>query len=429
MTKRGTSARPRQAPSSRELVSVQVPLPLLERLEGVRQGFFALCVETGRQVLEGMMESDRTAECGPKWCRDPARAAVRAGTTPSEITLGGRRIPIRRPRVRGVADGERALPSFRWAADRDPLDTHTLDAIALGVSTRGYARSLEPLPQELAERSVSRSATSSRFVALSQRKLRECLARPLSELDLRVVLIDGLHFREHCILVALGVSSDGRKHLLGLREGTTENTPVARALLEDLVERGLPADRALLWGVDGAKALRKAVAQVFGPLAVVQRCQVHKLRNVKAHLPIELQRSVHQAMAQAYATPDARLAERQLERLARSLERKHPGAAGSLREGLAETLTLQRLGVRGALYLTLRSTNPIENLNGAVARFTRNVKRWRDGSMILRWVGTAALEAEKHFRRLRGYRDMTSLVAALRQHETQIGLDNKEKAA
>ena len=239
-------------------------------------------------------------------------------------------------------------------------------------------------------------------------------------------MIDGIVFRDRTIGVALGISIDGTKRVLGIRDGSTENATVARALLSDLIDRGLRTDRTLLFVIDGSKALRKAISEVFGDRAVVQRCQVHKRRNVRDHLPRELQPSVDQAMAQAYDSDREDLAQRQLERLAASLEAKYPSAAASIREGLEETLSLQRLGIRGTLYKTLRSTNAIENLNGSIAQFTRRVTRWRDGKMVLRWVATAVLEAEKKFRRIRGYKDMLQLSEAL---GWQAGVDPKENVA
>ena len=235
----------------------------------------------------------------------------------------------------------------------------------------------------------------------------------------------GSDYHDHTILVALGIDARGTKHVLGVREGTTENSAVAGALLSDLVDRGLAGDQPLLFVIAGGTALRKAIRRVVGAVGVVQRCQVHKLRHVLEHLPEDLRPSVRHAMRQAYdaATPAAS-AQRQLERLARSLDADHPGAAASLREGLEETLTLQTLGITGALWKTLRSTNPIENLNGGVAKFTRTVRRWRNGSMILRWVGSALLDAEQQFRRVRGYREMPALIEALRQRVTTS--DRKE---
>lgn len=425
---------PTNKPSRQDLAvvngaTVQIPLPLLSALEDAESAFFGLCVETGKQVLATLMEQDRIALCGPAGRHDAGRRAVRAGSTESAVVLGGRRIGIRRPRVRTTDRREARLPSFAAAAKTDPLDRHTLEAIASGVTMRRYGRSLEPLPAGEAGRSSSRSAVSRRFVALTRKSLAETFSRPLDGLDLRVVMIDGIAFRDHCVLLALGVASDGAKHVLGLWEGSTENSAMAQALLRDLVARGLPTERALLFVVDGSKALRKALRDVFGGLALVQRCQVHKERNVLEHLPQSLRPSVRRALRQAWQSSGADLARRQLERLAASLEAAHPGAAASLREGLEETLTLLHLGVDGALYRTLRSTNPIENLNGSVAVYTRNVKRWRGGSMILRWVGAAVAEASTRFRRVRGHDAFDQLVLALLKHEQKQNVRTEEKAA
>jgi transposase-like protein len=427
MAKHPTKKSPRQDLVVVNAATVQIPLPLLAALEDAESAFFGLCVETGKQVLAAMMEQDRIALCGPASRHDADRRAVRAGNTESAIVLGGRRIGMRRPRVRSVEQREVRLPSFEAASNEDPLDRHTLEAIGAGVTMRRYARSLEPLPVD--DRSTSRSAVSRRFVALTQKRLAETFSRPLDELDLRVVMIDGIAFRDHCVLLALGIATDGAKHVLGLWEGSTEHSAVAKALLRDLVERGLPTDRALLFVLDGSKALRKAVRDVFGGLALVQRCQIHKERNVLEHLPQGLRPSVRRALRQAWASANADLARRQLLRLAASLETQHPGAAASLREGMDETLTLLTLGVDGALYRTLRSTNPIENLNGSVADYTKNVKRWRGGGMILRWVGAAVVEASQRFHKIRGHRDLVQLIQALERHELKQGVRTEEEAA
>lgn len=416
-----------EVPAVAPQVTVQIALPMLETLRSVHEDVLGLCVATGLQVLDAMMEQDRTALCGPKWRPRPS-AAKRTGSAPSAITLGGRRVAIRRLRARGTGR-ELALPSFAFASSRDPLDSHTFRAIARGVSTRGYHDTLEALPATVHERSCSRSAVSRRFIALSAEKLREVLSRPLTELGLRVVVIDGIVFREHAIVVALGVAQDGTKHVLALREGATENSAVVKALLEDLIERGFPADRPILFVIDGSKALRRAIRDVFGSLAEVQRCQVHKTRNVLEHLPEVVRPRVWRVLREAWELRDARLAERRLRGLAASLERDHPGAAASLLEGLPETMTLRRLGVAGALYCTLRSTNSIENLNDGIVRFTRNVKHWQGGAMLLRWLGAAVLYAEHSFRRLRGYRDMQALIAALDRQVKHNNLDSPRNAA
>jgi putative transposase len=311
------------------LIQVQLPLGMLATLEDVQQGFFSLCVAAGREVLTVMKEREREALCGPKWVPNAQRRAVRGGTMKSEVTLGGRRIAMRRLRARSVQGKELRLPSFEFATSRDPLEARTLEAIAIGVSTRKYARSLEALHEGEVERSVARSSLSRRFVAMSSRTLTQWLTKPLDRLDLRVVIIDGIFFREHCVLIALGVASDGAKHVLGLREGSAENAIVAKGPLGDLIERGLSPERACLFVIDGSKGIRRAITELFGTLGVVHRCHFHKIRNVLGHLPEGMHASVRRAMKQAYESTDAYLAHRQLERLARSLEREHPGDGGN----------------------------------------------------------------------------------------------------
>jgi transposase-like protein len=409
--------------------SIELPLPGLSALVNARQNVMDLCVTTGMAVIQEMMEADRVALCGAASQHDPDRTAYRGGSAPGEITLGGQRVPLRRPRARSVDDTELPLATYTWARDRDPLDETTWNLIAHGVSTRGYADLQDPLPEGKSGRSTSKSAVSRRFVALSQRKIGECLSRRLDDLDLWVVMIDGIGFADHMALVALGISQDGQKHVLGIREGSTENATVARALLRDLLNRGLPDDHPVLFVIDGGQGIRKAIKESFGEMAAVQRCQFHKIRNVAGHLPEELRDRITGAMKEAYHLTNAKLAKRRLNQLARSLEQKHPSAAESLREGLDETLTVQRLGIQGALFATLRGTNPIENLNGGIRKFTRNVRRWRDGSMVLRWLSSAVLEAESHFRRIRGYKQMSKLVAALLKTHPSSGLSTPRKVA
>jgi transposase-like protein len=419
MTKHAKKSDHLQIIENPKTTGVEIPLPLLGALTSTRNAFFELCVDAGRQVLGAMMEQDREAFCGPRWKRDVERVAGRAGTTRSEVTLGGRRIPVQRPRVRSREGREVELPSFAFATARDALNDRTLEAIACGVSTRKYGRSLEPLPEDLEDRSVSKSCVSRRFVALSQKRLTAWLTTPLGDRRFPIVLIDGIVLHDHTVLIALGIDSDGKKQVLGLREGSTENSRVAKALLRDLVDRGLCQEQARLFVIDGAKALRTAIRKVFGRLGVVQRCQIHKRRNILGHLPERMHASVGAVLIEAGSVSDAAVAQRRLERLASGLEAGHPGAAASVREGLAETLTLQRLGVEGALYRKLRSTNSIENLNSGIATYTRNVKRWQRGSMVVRWVSAAILEAEKKFRRVQGYRDIAKLMKALETFEAE----------
>jgi transposase-like protein len=406
-----TKSGPRAIPDSQ----FQISLPMQGVLRDVQHAFVGLSVRAGKQVLAAMMEADRAALCGPKGVPDEGRRAVRGGTTGSKVVLGGQRIDIRRPRVQALDAGEVRLPTFAWAAGVDPLNSATMTAIAAGVSTRRYAKTVDRLPPDERSSATSSSAVSRRFVALSQQQLDQWLQRKLDTLDLPVVMIDGIHFRDSVILVALGIDSRGNKHVLGLREGSTEATRVVRSLLSDLVERGLDAQRMRLWVIDGGKALRKAIVETFGALALIQRCQEHKRRNVIEHLPEEMHASVGRALRDAWSSHDDKLARKQLMRLAASLQARHPGAAASLREGLEETLTLQGLEITGALYRTLRTTNPIENLNGSVAHYSRNVRRWKDASMILRWVASSLSDASARFRKLRGFAEMKTLLKALEQ--------------
>ena len=427
MAKHASKSSALQLVDSPTSVSVQVPLPMLGALADAENAFFELCLDVGQQVFHVMMEQDREALCGPKGKHNPDRRARRAGSAPSEITLGGRRLALRRLRVR-TAEGEQALPSFVFAAARDPLDRQTMAAIASGVSTRKYAGTLEKLPADAKERSVSKSAVSRRFVALSQNQMTAWLSRPLADEDIRVLMIDGIVFRDHTIIVVLGIDSSGKKQILGLREGPAESGGVVKALLRDLLERGLDPLRARLFVTDGSKALRSAIQSIFGNLGVQQRCQVHKRRNILSHLPESMHATVHRLLKEAWDCTDAKLAKRRLEALARRLDSEHPGAAASVREGLDETLTLQGLGIRGRLYEVLRSTNPIENVNGSIASYTHNVKRWRGGSMLLRWVSAAIQHAEQRFRRIRGHRDMPQLARALDAIE-QNHAHSKERVA
>ena len=425
MKRSRTGSSAGKAPAVSSVATLQVPLTLLAVLADAKTAFFGLCLTAGQQVLQTLMEQDRAQLCGPKNVPNPDRHAYRGGSAPSEVVLGGRRIVLPRLRARSVTGEELTLPSFAYASARDPLDAHTLEAIAVGVTTRKYPRTLEPLRPDVPERAVSKSAVSRRFVALTSARLTTWLATPLDDLDIRVVLIDGLHFRDHVILLAVGVDAQGTKHVLALREGTTENATVCKALLADLRARGLDLDRPTLFIIDGGTGLRKAIRETSGALGLVQRCQVHKARNVLEHLPEALRPRIRRALSDAYGLADAALAKRRLEQLAAGLDQTHPGAAASLREGLEETLTLQRLGVTGALYRTLRSTNAIENLNGLVGHFVRHVRRWRNGRMLVRWIAAGLHEARRSFRRVRGHAALAALVRTLDRQT----LDSRKEVA
>ncbi len=371
------------------------------RLPGlVREALYETVIGAGLACVDEVLEAERTMLCGPRYEHLSEREALRAGHVASSLVLGGRRVGVTRPRARSVEGHELSLPSWREWSARDPLTERAMEQMVLGVSTRRYARSLEPLPQELTTRSASKSAVSERFVYGTERKLAELMSRDLGGLALVALMIDGVRFAEHLVLAAVGVDERGEKHVLGLREGATENAAAVRALLADLIERGLNPNRSLLVVIDGARALHKAVVEVFGTRALVQRCREHKKRNVAEALPERLRASVRSAMSQAYATRDPKRARRLLENLGRRLEHQHPGAAASLREGLEETLTVMRLGLPENLERVLSSTNLIENLFSRVREIGRRVKRWQSGTMVLRWTATGVLEAERGFRKV-----------------------------
>jgi transposase-like protein len=408
----------REVAVSRPMVSVNVGEVLVE----VGAEFRELLCRGGMAIAAALLEDEVTQLCGPRYARGEELAS-RWGMARGEVVLGGRRAKLSRPRVR--RDGaEVELETYRALQREDPLTARAVEQMLIGVSTRKYKRSLEPVIPELAELGTSRSAVSRRFVALTRAQLEAALSRPLGDTHWVALLIDGIVFHEHVVLITLGIDDTGAKHVLGFREGTTENATVCREMLSDLISRGVRADQSILIGIDGGKGLRKAVTQVFGQYALVQRCQVHKKRNVLEHLPEELKGQVRAVMGQAYACTDYATAKKQLANLARSLAEKAPSAASSLNEGLEETLTVKKLGITGSLARTLETTNPIENLNNGIRRVSGRVKRCRSGSMALRWVAASALEASRGFRRLKGHKSIPRLVAALRAHDETINVDN-----
>jgi transposase-like protein len=396
-------------------------LPLVDLLVDTRTELFELAMRSGLQVFTAMLEADRTAICGRRYAHEPDQPASRAGTAPSEVVLGGRKVAIQRPRVRTAA-GEVPLPTFQTMAATDPLNRRVVEQMLVGVATRQYARSLEPLAAEMRSRGTSKSAVSRRFVAQTRAQLESWQARPLEDLALAVLLLDGVHVGEHCLIVAVGVTEDGTKHALGLWDGATENSTLCQSLLSNLQSRGLRTDRSLLVILDGSKALHKAVRAMFGEAALVQRCQIHKLRNVLDHLPERQRPWVKAILQRAYRQDDIATAKRLLQDLARRLDGGYPSAAESVREGLEDTLTIIGLRLSPALRRSLSTTNAAESLISRTRHVKRNVKRWQGGQMVLRWVAAGVLEAVKGFRRLKGHKEMPTLVTALRVRDQQLGL-------
>jgi putative transposase len=393
----------------------RVTVAVAELATAAREGLLALAVGTGLQVLEVMLAEDVARLVGAKGRHLPERTAVRHGSEPGQVTLGGRRVRVRRPRVR-TADGTRevAVPSYQAFAATDLLDRLAVERMLAKLSTRRYQAGLEPVGTRVEQTATgtSRSAVSRRFVARTEHALAELLAQDLSGLDLVALMVDGIRVAEHCCVVALGITIDGTKVPLGLVEGATENATVVGDLLVGLRERGLDVTRPILVVIDGAKALRRAVTEVFHH-PVIQRCQLHKLRNVTDRLPDALASTVAKRMRAAYRHSDPLVAQAELEALARELDRSHPGAAASLREGLVETLTIARLGVPPTLARTLRSTNCIESMIEICRDHAANVKRWQDGQMVLRWIAAGMGEAVKQFRRVNGHLHLPALRATL----------------
>lgn len=412
MKKIAETRAPRQGGIDHQLV--------IAAFQEARDTLHGAVVSAGMAVLTAMLEEDRRVLCGERYAHDAERGAMRYGYARSELPMGGRLVSVKRPRVREKTGGEVSLPTWEHFAGVDPLTPRAVEQMVVGVATRKYARSLEPAPPGTQTRGTSKSAVSRRFVRETSRRLEDALNRELNDLDLVAIVIDGLIVAEHIVLLAIGVDAGGHKHVLGLHEGATENASACKALLAAMESRGLRTDRSLLVVIDGSKALHAAVRAVFGRRALIQRCQVHKRRNVLDHLPDHMQKQVGATISAAYRAPNAARAEKILNGLARQLEREHPSAAASLREGLTETLTITRLGLLPALSRTLATTNPIEHINGRVRKTCSNVDRWNGGMMILRWVATALDEAAKTFRRLRGYAGIPKLVAALRAHDANI---------
>jgi putative transposase len=429
------SSQNQPADATAPAVPERVSVAMAEIAENMQEGLLALAVGAGLQVMQALMETDVAALAGRKGRHDRVRTAVRHGRERGSVTLGGRRVPITRPRVR-AADGSGELPiaSYEMFTSTEILGRMAMEKMLAGLSTRRYAVGLEPVGQHIGETSsaTGKSAVSRRFVAMTETALAELLSHDLSGLDLVALMIDGVHFAESCCVVALGIDIEGNKHPVALVEGSTENATLVTGLLVDLRERGLDVTRPMLVGLDGSKALRKAVLDVLDR-PVIQRCQLHKIRNVKDHLPQRLRASVGRKMTDAYHAGSALEAEAALLALAKELDRTHPGAAASLREGLDETLTVLRLGVPPTLARTLRSTNAIESMISVCREHASNVKRWRDGQMALRWCAAGMVEAGKQFRRVNGHLHLPALRTALERESAQsvgtMGHDDQVNAA
>jgi putative transposase len=388
--------------------------PLVQLVEQSRQAVQATFDQLNQRLLELLLEGSAEAVAGPK-TPGKAKGAVRwHGRQPGVVTLPDRRLRLSKPRLRHVADGEVEVPAYAALQNQADLGAHLLNVLLRGVSTRQYR---DVLPAMVETVGVSRSALSRRLIEASEQALAELVGRRFDHLDLLVIYLDGIVLGGHHLLAAVGVDRLGNKHVLGLKEGASENGVVAQGLLEDLIERGVDPNKAYLFVIDGSKALRRAVTAVFGAHQPVQRCRRHKERNVLGYLPEAMHEAARQQLRAAWALP-AKEGMAALEALARSWEKSYPGAAASVREGLAECFTINRLGVPAALCRSLASTNAIESTFSGARSRVRRVTRWRGGAMTLRWAAAALLKTEKHYRKVMGYRCLSHLENALRQKDT-----------
>ena len=382
--------------------------------------------------MEQVLRGDAQRLVGRPHSRGRGRVGQRWGATKGKIGFHGGKVDVRRPRVR-CEGHEVQLPTWRTAQAEDWLGRWAMNLMLINVSTRKLKRAVRlpegDLPAVMGD-GTSKSAASRRFVALSAERMAGWMGSDLSRLDLVVIQIDGLHIGNDLVLVgALGIDGEGNKHPLGLVEGATENAAVVQALIDNLVERGLDPKVCRLFIVDGAKALTKVIRATFGRHTPIQRCQIHKARNVIERLPKPLHASVRKALRQAWELDDADRAERLLRNLARRLEHEAPGVAGSILEGIDEMLTVNRLGLPAQLRRSLACTNSIENVMGTVRRVCRNVKRWRNASMALRWTAAGMMEATKGFRRLKAHKQLPILKAALAARQAKQKLEENLQAA
>ena len=416
MTKRTGKREGTQEGSATPRTLTDALTPLVAGMTATRTHLLDWVQGVGVSALEAVFAAEAEALAGPKGKHHAERTHHHWGHTSTELTFGGRRIQVARPRVRSCDGQEAVLPAVAAWRERDPLTARVLAQILAGVSTRAYASTLEGGPVTAPSRGTSKSAVSRALGQQLTGSLATQLEQRLDGFDVLALFLDGVVIAGQTVIVVLGLTRDGVKRPLGLRLGSTENAVVCTDLLQDLLARGLPITERVLCVLDGGKGLRKAVQDVLGTAAVIQRCQLHKARNLQALLPKARQAHVRATMRRAYRAASITAARRQLHSLAGWLESNgHVDAAASLREGLEETLTVLTLGLPARLQRFFATTNCIENVIGTVRHVTRNIKRWRDGRMIRRWVGLGLARAATRFRRVKGHQDLTALATALRK--------------
>jgi len=414
MTKR-TEKQPRtQGQNDRGADVGHLVAPMVMGMAATRQELLAWVHAHGLAALDALFQDEAVALAGPKGRHQAARTHHHWGTTAAELTFGGRRVQVRRPRVRSRRGGEATLPSVAQFRDRDPLSARMMQQLLAGVSTRQYEASLEARPSGRRTRGSSKSAVSRSVVHRTRQRLHEQLTRRLEGLEVVALFMDGVVVAQQTVIVSLAITRDGTKGPLGLRLGSTENAVICTELLQDLLARGLALEGRVLCVIDGGKGLRKALGDVLGDAAVIQRCQLHKGRNLDAVVPKTRQAYVRTSLRRAYRAARAAAARRQLLALAAWLDRNGQADAGaSLREGLEETLTVLKLGLPLGLRRFFATTNCIENLIGTLRHVTRNVTRWRDGDRRRRGLGLGLLRAADRFRRVKRHAELSALVAAL----------------
>jgi transposase-like protein len=397
-----------------EMVNTGIEITNYEILqEKAKDGLLKLSMSIGIEVMRMMFEEDVTMYAGPKGKHGTVeRVGYRHGSDKTTVVMGGKKIHVERPRVRAAdGSGELPLPSLGQFQSEDPLNDAIMAKLLAGVSTRKYANTIEGDAKGAV--CTSKSEVSRRFIKEMDKMMEEFFTRPLCD-DYSVIMMDGLELGKMTILAAMGIDRDGRKHMLGIIEGGSENTTVVKGLLEDLIGRGLDPSRPRLYVLDGGKALHKGVTDVFGKEALIQRCQVHKKRNVLSYLPKSEQANISKDLTMAYKEFEYAEARDQLLSIAKRLEDRYPKATASILEGLEETLTVHRLKVPGLLRETLCSTNPMESANSACRGIIRRVSNFKDGKMALRHAAAGFMGAEQGFNRVRGYKHMGVLLAMLK---------------
>jgi len=393
-------------------------------MESLRMEYRALTVSAGALVVQAIMESEVEQIAGKPYARKTE--IDRWGTETGYVVMGGQKVRISRQRLRDKQKKEIHLQSYERFQDEEQRTQAVFTRLVTGVSSRSYAKTVEEFGQGYG---ISKSVISRKTVEATAEQLRSLCERDISKLDICVLVIDGVHVGETVHIVVLGVETSGKKYILGFRQGATENSQVCSELFEEFIQRGLQAERPMLVVLDGSKALRSAVAKFFGNRAVVQRCQVHKRRNVLQHLPNRYHAEYRRKIQSAYSMTSYDDAKRSLEKTIEQLERINESAARSLEEGLDETLTVHRLQLPDILRKSFSTSNGIESAFSQGSTVMRNVKRWSNNNQIQRWVATSLLQAENKFRKIKGFRSMGVLVAALEQYITQKDIDSKQKAA